>query len=535
MAIGPTHLGTGIAAMKNIVFSLVMGFVAQIVTCTLGLAAEVAPYGANLFQGNFAGMSKSAVVSPGDNIVLRIWGDGVTVDGVFAVSDAGNLDAPDVGSIPVSGLPAERVQEAVRSKLAASGHGNSQCYVSLRDAGEISVFVTGGVNRPGRYSGRTQDSILAFLDRAGGINPDHGSFRDVRLLRQGEMVRKVDIYPFIRHGSLPSLRFRDGDTLVVGQRGAVVSASGAITNTARFEFVGGTATGAALMDLVDPQNKVTHVSISGTRQGAPYNTYIPVGDFGTLKLADGDMVQFMADGASATIMVAVQGAVRGASRFPVRRGARLREVQDFIAVEPGRSNLAAIYVKRKSVALSQKKAISDSLRRLEQSVMVASSASNEEAQIRGKEAEMVAKFVERAKTVEPDGIVVLDNGQESGELVLEDGDCIVIPEKSDVVMVSGEVVMPKAMLWHKDKKLSEYIAGAGGFSARADRDKVLVMHPNGAVSQDPDKISAGDHVLVLPKPETKSMQTVKDISQVLMQVAVSTGSVLGLPFFTLTK
>lgn len=37
-------------------------------------------------------------------------------------------------------------------------------------------------------------------------------------------------------------------------------------------------------------------------------------------------------------------------------------------------------------------------------------------------------------------------------------------------------------------------------------------------------------ILVLPKVESKNMQAVKDISQVLMQVAVSTGAVLGLPF-----
>ena len=56
------------------------------------------------------------------------------------------------------------------------------------------------------------------------------------------------------------------------------------------------------------------------------------------------------------------------------------------------------------------------------------------------------------------------------------------------------------------------------------------MHQNGSVSQNGDAIRAGDQILVLPKVESKNMQAVKDISQVLMQVAVSTGAVLGLPF-----
>lgn len=64
---------------------------------------------------------------------------------------------------------------------------------------------------------------------------------------------------------------------------------------------------------------------------------------------------------------------------------------------------------------------------------------------------MIAKFVERAKAVEPEGVVVLSDGQKIGDITLEDGDVIVIPAKSDVVLVSGEVMMPQAMLWSKKR------------------------------------------------------------------------------------
>ena len=50
--------------------------------------------------------------------------------------------------------------------------------------------------------------------------------------------------------------------------------------------------------------------------------------------------------------------------------------------------------------------------------------------------------MERAKAVEPEGVVVLSDGQKIGDITLEDGDVIVIPAKSDVVLVSGEVMMP---------------------------------------------------------------------------------------------
>lgn len=100
---------------------------------------------------------------------------------------------------------------------------------------------------------------------------------------------------------------------------------------------------------------------------------------------------------------------------------------------------------------------------------------------------MVSKFVERAKSVEPEGVVVLNDGASDADLTLEDGDVIVIPAKSDVVLVSGEVMVPQAMLWSEDKDLNDYVTGAGGYGNRADRDNVLILHQNGAVTRNSGK------------------------------------------------
>ncbi|MDR3357488.1 MAG: polysaccharide biosynthesis/export family protein [Desulfovibrio sp.] len=509
---------------KFLLLVLTMGILSGVKT----LAAEPAPYGANLFQGNFAKNAGTVPLMPGDRLVIRLWG-AASVDDIFTVDPQGFLHLPRIGPTPVTGLAPDKLAEDLRSKLAASGQGGTQVYVMPLDARTVNVFVTGGVIRPGRYQGAATDSALAFLDKAGGIDPDRGSYRAVRLMRNGAVVGTVDIYSFARRGELPSLRLQEGDTLVVPPKGPAVAAAGAVRNPALFEFFKGQADGAALIDLAQPEKKATHAAVSGTRNGAPYNTYVPVRDLAHLALEDGDTVSFVADTTGGAMFIAVEGAVRGASRIPVRKGTRLGDVQNFIAVEPDRADLEAIHVKRKSVGARQKKAIADSLRRLEESVLTASSASAEEAQIRAHEASMLSKFVERAKSVEPEGVVVLDNGRDSGDLVLEDGDVVVIPPKSDVVLVNGEVMAPQAMLWSRNKDLDDYIKGAGGYSAKADKDRVLIMRANGSVSRDGGSIKAGDQILVLPKVESKSMQAVKDISQVLMQTAISARAVLGLP------
>ncbi|MEG2172633.1 MAG: polysaccharide biosynthesis/export family protein [Desulfovibrionaceae bacterium] len=497
--------------------------------------AESVPFGSNLFQGNFAkgtepAPAASAVLGAGDRLVLRLWG-GITFDDTVTVDSAGEITLPQVGTFSVAGLSADKVAEALRSKLAATTSSAEavQVYVAPLDSRPVTVFVTGGVQKPGRYTGAPTDSLLTFLDKAGGIQPQRGSYRQIRLMRKGQEVANYDLYPFLRRGSLPANRIQEGDTLVVGEKGPSVLATGAVRNAALFEFRKHEATGSALMDLADPESKASHVTLKGTRQNAPYTTYIPMQDFRTLKLEDGDTVQFMADASGNTMMIEVQGAVRGASRFPVRRGARLSDVQNYIAVEQGRAQIDAIYIKRKSVAARQKKALSDSLRRLEEASLTATSGSTEEAQIRSKEAEMVAKFVERAKSVEPEGVVVLDKSGKLSDLTLEDGDIIVIPEKSDVVVVSGEVMVPQATVWNKKKDLDDYVKSAGGYSTRADKGNALIMRQNGSVARSNDDVYPGDQILVLPKVESKSMQAVKDIAQVLFQVAVSSRMVLGLP------
>ena len=143
-------------------------------------ASAPQPYAANLFQGHFSqakDAKDTSVIMPGDRVVPRLWGGDVRVDQTLAVADDGHLDVPQVGAIPVAGLGYDKLAEALRSKLAAAGHGDVQIYAAPLDARPVAVFVTGGVQRPGRYTGTPGDPLLSFLDKAGGLDPVRGSYR----------------------------------------------------------------------------------------------------------------------------------------------------------------------------------------------------------------------------------------------------------------------------------------------------------------------------------------------------------------------
>ncbi|MGR6870857.1 hypothetical protein ACU6U9_00785 [Pseudomonas sp. HK3] len=175
-----------------------------------------------------------------------------------------------------------------------------------------------------------------------------------------------------------------------------------------------------------------------------------------------------------------------------------------------------------------------SLSSLEQSVLTARSATNETAQLRKAEAEIILQWIDKAKDVQPKGQVLLADGYDAKQVTLEQGDRIVVPAKQSLIMVHGEVLFPTAITYDKNMNTQEYINKAGGSTADVDDMNVLIMKPNGSFIDvnsdlnDEDEIHPGDEVFVLAKPDVKSLQLTKDIMQVIYQVAVSAAVVLAL-------
>lgn len=89
--------------------------------------------------------------------------------------------------------------------------------------------------------------------------------------------------------------------------------------------------------------------------------------------------------------------------------------------------------------------------------------------------------------------------------------------------------MPQAVVYTPGMSVEDYIDQAGGFTPRANDDKILVAHRNGAViPADDAKLRAGDEIIVLPKAPTSNLELGKSITQILYQVAVATKVALDL-------
>ena len=67
------------------------------------------------------------------------------------------------------------------------------------------------------------------------------------------------------------------------------------------------------------------------------------------------------------------------------------------------------------------------------------------------------------------------------EIVLLDGDSIMVPEHPGVVQVLGEVNRPGLVQHAKNKSLKGYLENAGGFTQYAGKNNITIIYANGDV------------------------------------------------------
>ena len=482
-------------------------------------------FGSQLFKGAFATSAGSTFnssykINPGDNINLRFWG-AYQFAGSQTVDPQGNIFIPNIGPVKVSGVSNGQLQSLIESQVRRVYVANVGVYASLEQAQPVKVLVTGFVNQPGNYGGLANDTALAYLDRAGGVDPERGSYVNIQIMRNGKLLQNLDLYEFLVQGKIRPFSFRDGDVIVVGARTHTFNISGEVYNAYDFEFDRPEVTVAQALSVAKLKPGATNVSIM-RRQGTEYRSeYYSLAQAQNVYIQDGDVLTVTADRYAGTIQVRVEGAHNGAHAIVLPYGAKLSDV--LTQLNPNSlAEVEALQLFRPSVAKRQKEMLDISLNKLEEATFNARSSTQEEANLRVKDAELVKQFLAKARQVKPTGQVVL-NPDTFADLILEQGDILRIPERTSVVMVHGEVAFPNGVEFQKNQTAKDYIEKVGGFSQKSNKSKVIVMSQNGKAElvRKGQKIQQGDEILVLPKAQTKSIELTRGITQILYQLAVA--------------
>lgn len=484
------------------------------------------PYGANLFAGGYEserqdGLNDDYTIAPGDKVSIWLWG-AINQSEVITVDNQGNLFITNVGPVYVADVKASQLNSYVSNKIKEVYKSSVQIYVNLLTATPVSVYISGSIVRPGQYAGIASDSILYYLKRAGGIDSERGSYRAIKVLRDNKVIQNIDLYDFILSGYLPKFNFKDNDVILVERQKATVVVSGSVRAPFRFEFKDNQATGEQLAKFALPLAKVSHVGIVGDRTTGPFSVYLPYNEFKSFTLKDGDRLIFNDDIRAQVLDIQVAGSYLGPSYFAVKNNTRLHDLLANIQIDKDLADYQSIYIQRKSVAKKQKEMIDQSLDRLERSIFTAPASSDGEAKIRAEEGKMILEFTERARKAIPLGKVVISDQGQVANIRLEQGDVVYIPAKTDLIHIGGEVLMPQALVYNQNATITDYIAWAGGYSERANYEQIMVIHPNGMIDLDANgTLKPGDQILVLPKVDTKFLQSVKDITQIIYQIAIA--------------
>ena len=494
-------------------------------------------FGAHLFTGAFARQGPTQfnpdyLIAIGDSIRLRLWGS-ATFDDVLVVDPQGNIFMPQVGPVKVLGVRNQDLQGTIEKAARRVFRANVYSYASLAEAQPVRVYVGGFVSRPGLYNGTSMDSLLHYLDQAGGIDLERGSFLNVQVKRGGLIRTDLSLYEFLLEGRIPQVQLADGDIIFVSPRQKTVTVSGLAENAKRFEFSGLDLDGAELLKLAKPFPLATHVRVTRNTGTIRNLEYYPLDQTGSLRLINGDEVTFTSDKRPGTITVRVEGEHQSQQEYQLQYGTRVGELLKHIDYSE-RSDIGNLQLFRVSVKERQKLILQTSLKSLEAAALTARSGTNDESQLRANEASLILQWVERAKDIEPSGQVLIAQANQRDELLLENGDTLHVPVKDGLVLVGGEVLFPNTIAFENGLSVEDYIQRAGGYTQNANASRIIIAHRDGSFNEGNDgffskaQIRAGDHILVLPKIDVKSRQIAKEMVQILFQMALMAGVVLSL-------
>lgn len=108
----------------------------------------------------------------------------------------------------------------------------------------------------------------------------------------------------------------------------------------------------------------------------------------------------------------------------------------------------------------------------------------------------------------------LENPGSEYDVVLREGDRIIVPEYNGTVKISGNVMYPNTVVYSPGKGYKYYINQAGGYGNRAKKSKTWVIYQNGTMAQvgHGAKIEPGCEIVVPTKPKADPALTSKWIS-----------------------
>ena len=207
-------------------------------------------FGSSFFENNnisevpqlFVATPSDYRLGPGDELIINLYGASENSYSV-QISRNGTVKFDRLAPIYLSGLSIKSAKARLKNnltKLYAGLASDDQLNkvdidVSLQKARSVVINITGQVTAPGTYTISGFSSVLNALFAAGGPN-EVGSFRNIKLLRNGKVSKIIDLYDYFVTGVYPNIYLRDQDVILVEAYNKLVDVKNGFKTNALFEL-----------------------------------------------------------------------------------------------------------------------------------------------------------------------------------------------------------------------------------------------------------------------------------------------------------
>lgn len=421
--------------------------------------------------------------------------------------------------------------------------GDSLFVDSVLDRYANMVEVKGAVFRPGMYQvGGNVSTVRQLVEQAGGLSEDAFLARAVMHRRKADRTLEVIQVPIkeIMNHEAPDITLKNEDVLFIpslqdSQDERTLSIFGEVYYPGVYSFAENTTIEDLVLQAGGLKDAASIVKVDVSRRirdAKAQEASTVVAETFTLELKDG----FVIDGQAGFKLqpfdevfvrkspgyveqkhITIEGEVAFAGTYTLtNKGERLSDLVKMAGgLTPGAYPKGARLIRTLSEAERMKQ---QSLKKF----------------IVSKDSAEIKKF--DLNTIRYVGInldkAIENEGSEEWDLVLQDGDRLIIPQYSNTVTINGEVMYPNSVSYMPGKGLDYYINQAGGFSAKARKRKVFAVNMNGTVTRvrKAKDIQPGCEIVVPTKEDKKRAVSLGEILSI-----GTTAAALGTMISTLVK
>ena len=417
--------------------------------------------------------------------------------------------------------------DSSKQKEFALRDGDIMSVDSIRNTYENMVEVKGALFRPGKFQlGGDISTVKALLEKAGGLRPDAFINRALLNRRLPDMTMEnlsIDIKG-IMAGTAADVALRPNDILYVPaisemEETKILTIHGEVAFPGKYRYAENTTIEDLILLAGGLKDKASTAKVDvarRTRNSDALTSGDTIAQIFTFSIDKGLVVS---DGSKFTL--------QPYDAVYIRRSPMYYEQQNVEVV--GEVSFAGTYVlDRKELRLSDiiKNAGGITNKAYTKGARLERKMTHEQRQRTLEALKTVQKQMDSLDISEIDikpvmqvGIELdkaLENPGSDADIVLEDGDRLIIPQLTNTVKVDGNVMFPNAVAYKEGAKLKHYIEQAGGYGMNAKKSKAIVVYMNGTVARakknSKDLIQPGCQIIVPTKLARKGMSTTEILS-----------------------